>query len=56
VLGVERAVRKGGAVWRVRLRDEQSRERSRVIGRKRGEEVMTLVRKRSRFRVRSAES
>jgi hypothetical protein len=37
-VSVERVERKGGVVWRVRWRDEQGRERSRVIGRKRDAE------------------
>jgi len=37
-VSVERVERKGGAVWRVRWRDEQGRERSKVIGRKRDAE------------------
>jgi integrase len=37
-VSVERVERKGGAVWRVRWRDEQGRERSRVVGRKRDAE------------------
>jgi integrase len=38
-MSVERIERKGGAVWRVRWRDGQGRERSKVIGRKRDAEV-----------------
>ena len=38
-MSVERIERKGGAVWRVRWRDAQGRERSKVIGRKRDAEV-----------------
>lgn len=34
-MSVERVERKGGAVWRVRWRDEQGRARSKVVGRKR---------------------
>jgi len=34
-VSVERVERKGGAVWRVRWRDEQGRARSKVVGRKR---------------------
>lgn len=34
-MSVERIERKGGTVWRVRWRDAQGRERSKVIGRKR---------------------
>jgi integrase len=34
-VSVERVERKGGAVWRVRWRDDQNRARSKVIGRKR---------------------
>jgi integrase len=34
-MSVERVGRKGGAVWRVRWRDEQGRARSKVVGRKR---------------------
>jgi integrase len=38
-MSVERIERKGGVVWRVRWRDGQGRERSKVIGRKRDAEV-----------------
>lgn len=38
-MSVERIERKGGAVWRVRWRDAQGRERSKVIGRKRDAEA-----------------
>jgi integrase len=38
-MSVERVERKGGAVWRVRWRDEQGRARSKVIGRKRDAEA-----------------
>jgi len=38
-MSVERAERKGKAVWRVRWRDEQGRSRSKVIGRKRDAEA-----------------
>lgn len=38
-MSVERVERKGGVVWRVRWRDDQGRERSKVIGRKRDAEV-----------------
>ncbi len=38
-MSVERVERKGGAVWRVRWRDEQGRARSKVIGRKRDADV-----------------
>jgi integrase len=38
-VSVERVERKGGAVWRVRWRDEQGRARSKVIGRKRDAEA-----------------
>ena len=33
-MSIERVSRKGGAVWRVRWRDELGRERSKVLGRK----------------------
>jgi integrase len=38
-MSLERVERKGGAVWRVRWRDDQGRERSKVVGRKRDAEV-----------------
>ena len=38
-MSVERVERKGGAVWRVRWRDEQGRARSKVVGRKRDAEA-----------------
>jgi integrase len=38
-VSVERIERKGGVVWRVRWRDEQGRERSKVVGRKRDAEA-----------------
>src|ERR1051326_267952 len=38
-MSIERVERKGGGVWRVRWRDGQGRERSKVIGRKRDAEV-----------------
>jgi integrase len=38
-MSVERVNRKGGAVWRVRWRDQLGRNRSRVIGRKRDAEA-----------------
>ncbi len=38
-MSVERVERKGGAVWRVRWRDEQGRARSKVLGRKRDAEA-----------------
>src|ERR1041384_6692154 len=38
-MSVERVERKGSAVWRVRWRDEQGRERSRVVGKKRDAEA-----------------
>lgn len=38
-MSVERVSRKGGAVWRVRWRDQLGRNRSRVLGRKRDAEA-----------------
>ncbi len=38
-MSVERVERKGGAVWRVRWRDERGRSRSKVLGRKRDAEA-----------------
>lgn len=38
-MSVERIERKGGAVWRVRWRDDQGRARSKVVGRKRDAEA-----------------
>src|SRR5437660_11062547 len=38
-MSIERIERKGGAVWRVRWRDEQGRNRSKVLGRKRDAEA-----------------
>jgi integrase len=47
-VSVERVARKGGAVWRVRWRDELGRERSKVVGRKRDAEALQaeIVRRR----------
>ena len=39
-MSIERVERKSGHVWRVRWRDEQGRERSKVVGRKRDAESL----------------
>ena len=48
-MSVERVERKGGAVWRVRWRDERGRSRSKVLGRKRDAEAFDAeIRRRKR--------
>jgi integrase len=48
-MSVERVNRKGGAVWRVRWRDQLGRNRSRVLGRKRDAEAFDAeIRRRKR--------
>ncbi len=47
-MSVEKVQRKSGAAWRVRWRDEQGNERSRVIGRKRDAETFDAEVKRQK--------
>jgi integrase len=47
-VSVERVRRNGGDVWRVRWRDEQGRQRSRVVGRKRDAEGLEVELRRAK--------
>jgi len=48
-VSIERVQRQGGAVWRVRWRDELNRERSKVLGTKRDAEAFDAeIRRRKR--------
>lgn len=47
-MSVERVRRNGGDVWRVRWRDEQGRERSRAVGRKRDADALDVELRRAK--------